>query len=153
MFWAEIWKISEFLCENFQFLVKFLIYFNRRVFVMKCLLLQNDGKIFQLYPFMSWQILYYVTSCPFLMALNFLHFIVRWQTKTREGHKTAIAYMYMQVPCNILPVLPQQLGHKFDCAKKKVKGYHPRIIIWKNFALSPQCYIPASKLFCSGEPF
>ena len=31
-FWAEIWKISEFLSENFQFLeVKYL---NRRVFVM-----------------------------------------------------------------------------------------------------------------------
>ena len=29
-------KISEFLSENFQFLiVKFSIYFNRRVFVMK----------------------------------------------------------------------------------------------------------------------
>ena len=35
MFWAEIWKISEFLSESFQFLVvKFSIYLNRRVFVM-----------------------------------------------------------------------------------------------------------------------
>ena len=35
MFWAEIWKISEFLSENFQFLeVKFSIYLNRHVFVM-----------------------------------------------------------------------------------------------------------------------
>ena len=35
MFWAEIWKTSEFLSENFQFLVvKFSIYLNRRVFVM-----------------------------------------------------------------------------------------------------------------------
>ena len=36
MFWAEIWKISEFiLSEYFQFLeVKFSIYLNRRVFVM-----------------------------------------------------------------------------------------------------------------------
>ena len=36
MFWAEIWKISEFfLSENFQFLeVKFSIYLNRRVFIM-----------------------------------------------------------------------------------------------------------------------
>ena len=35
MFWAEIWKISEFLSEIFQFLeVKFSIYLNRRVFVM-----------------------------------------------------------------------------------------------------------------------
>ena len=35
MFWAEIWKISELLSENFQFLVvKFSIYLNRRVFVM-----------------------------------------------------------------------------------------------------------------------
>ena len=35
MFWAEIWKISEFLSENFQFLeVKFFIYLYRRVFVM-----------------------------------------------------------------------------------------------------------------------
>ena len=36
MFWAEIWKISEFLSENFLFLVvKFSIYLNRRVFIMK----------------------------------------------------------------------------------------------------------------------
>ena len=35
LFWAEIWKISEFLSENFQFLVvKFSIYLNRCVFVM-----------------------------------------------------------------------------------------------------------------------
>ena len=35
MFWAEVWKVSEFLCENFQFLeVKFSIYLNRHVFVM-----------------------------------------------------------------------------------------------------------------------
>ena len=35
MFSAEIWKISEFLSENFQFLeVKFSVYLNRHVFVM-----------------------------------------------------------------------------------------------------------------------
>ena len=35
MFWAEIWKVLEFLSEIFQFLeVKFSIYLNRRVFVM-----------------------------------------------------------------------------------------------------------------------
>ena len=36
IFWAEIWKISEFLSETFQFclVVKFSIYLNRRVFVM-----------------------------------------------------------------------------------------------------------------------
>ena len=35
MFWAEIWKISEFLSGNFHFLVvKFSVYLNRRVFVM-----------------------------------------------------------------------------------------------------------------------
>ena len=33
MFWAEIWKISEFLTENFQFLeVKFSIYLNIGMF-------------------------------------------------------------------------------------------------------------------------
>ena len=38
MFWAEIWKISEFFSEIFQFLeVKFSIYLNRRVFVMECI--------------------------------------------------------------------------------------------------------------------
>ena len=36
MFWAEIWKRSEFLSENFQFLVvKFSIYLNRPVFILK----------------------------------------------------------------------------------------------------------------------
>ena len=35
MFWAEIGKISDFLSENFHFLVvKFSVYLNRRVFVM-----------------------------------------------------------------------------------------------------------------------
>ena len=35
VFWAEIWKISEFLSEKFQFLeVKFSIYLYRCVFAM-----------------------------------------------------------------------------------------------------------------------
>ena len=35
MFWAEIWKISDFFIWKFHFLVaKFSIYLNRRVFVM-----------------------------------------------------------------------------------------------------------------------
>ena len=35
MFWAEIWKISDFLSENFHGLVvKFSVYLNRRVSVM-----------------------------------------------------------------------------------------------------------------------
>ena len=35
MFWADIWKTSEVLPENFQFfVVNFSIYLNRRVFVM-----------------------------------------------------------------------------------------------------------------------
>ena len=35
MFWAEIWKLSEILSENFHFLVvKFSVYLNRLVFVM-----------------------------------------------------------------------------------------------------------------------
>ena len=34
MFWAEIWRISEFLSENFHFLVvKFSVYLNRHVFI------------------------------------------------------------------------------------------------------------------------
>ena len=31
---------------------------------------------------------------------------------------------YLQMPCNILPVLPQQLGQKFGSAVKKVKAHH-----------------------------
>ena len=36
MFWAEIWKIAEFLSENFQFFFggEIFLYLNRRVFVM-----------------------------------------------------------------------------------------------------------------------
>ena len=42
MFWAEIWKISDFLSENFQFLVvKFSIYLNRHIFVMTRSMLIN----------------------------------------------------------------------------------------------------------------
>ena len=47
MFWAEIWKLSEFLSENFLFfffffflVVKFSVYLNRRVFVMLSLVLE-----------------------------------------------------------------------------------------------------------------
>ena len=37
LFWAEIWKISFFLSENFHFLVvKFSVCLNRGVFVMGC---------------------------------------------------------------------------------------------------------------------
>ena len=35
------------------------------------------------------------------------------------------------MPCNILPVFPQQLGEKKWQCGKKVKD-HPRIIIWTN---------------------
>ena len=38
--------------------------------------------------------------------------------------KTAIAYL--QIPCNILPVLPKQLGQKFDL---DIKKSNPTIII------------------------
>ena len=42
MFWAEKRKISEFLPENFQFLVvKFSIYLNRRVFVISWIQTQD----------------------------------------------------------------------------------------------------------------
>ena len=44
MFWAEVWKISEFLSENFRFLVvKFSVYLNRHVFVMN---LHQEGTHF-----------------------------------------------------------------------------------------------------------
>ena len=53
--------------------------------------------------------------------------------------KTAIAYL--QMPCSILPVLPQQLVHKFDHTIKKVKG-HPSLIILTNLVdlKSPMLY-------------
>ena len=45
MFWAEIWKISKFLSEYFQFLeVKFSTYLNRRVFVMGILARSDDRR-------------------------------------------------------------------------------------------------------------
>ena len=46
MFWTGIWKISEFLFENFQvfLVVEFSIYFNRRVFVMFFRVLRSDCK-------------------------------------------------------------------------------------------------------------
>ena len=47
MFWAEMWKLSEFSfwSENVQFLeVKFSIYLNRRVFVMRGTALERSVK-------------------------------------------------------------------------------------------------------------
>ena len=71
MFWAEIWKISEFLSENFPFLVvKFSIYLNRRVFVMKCSLFKESWYTFRggnsirivLSPF--WKVIYFKRKVP-----------------------------------------------------------------------------------------
>ena len=46
IFWAEIWTLSEFLSENFHFLlVKFLNYLNRLVFIMDCIHTQFDLSI------------------------------------------------------------------------------------------------------------
>ena len=43
MFSAELWKISEFLSENFHFLmVKFSVFLNRRVFVQAYIILYED---------------------------------------------------------------------------------------------------------------
>ena len=54
--------------------------------------------------------------------------------------------------CNILPVFPQQLGHKFDRAVKRSSP--PRIIIWTNLAdfESPSLGM-ADILFNGAEPF
>ena len=49
----------------------------------------------------------------------------------RFAHLSKTDTAYLQMPCRILPVLPQQLGHKIDRAVKKVEG-HSRIIIWTN---------------------
>ena len=60
-FWAEIWKISEFLSENFHFLVlKFSVYLNRRVFVMGRLIRRNVEE-----PFLATQLIY-LFSCLYL---------------------------------------------------------------------------------------
>ena len=40
---------------------------------------------------------------------------------SRFAHLSKTAIAYLQMPCNILPVLTQQLGHKFDCAVKRSK--------------------------------
>ena len=68
--------------------------------------------------------------------------------------KTAIAYL--QMSCNILPVLPQQLGQKFDRAVKTVKG-HPWIIIWTSLvdlaSLMLYTKIQPQSFLGSGEDF
>ena len=59
MFWTEIWKISEFLSENFQFLVvKFSIYLNRHVFVMLGL-----NFTFYTLPYDSGEVLWFHVGC------------------------------------------------------------------------------------------
>ena len=37
------------------------------------------------------------------------------------AHLIKIATAYLQTPCNILPVLPQQIGHKSDHTVKRSK--------------------------------
>ena len=71
MFWAEIWKLSDFfLSENFQFLkVKFSIYLNRRVFVMpvfttyKYILLKSIIESHHLLPAIAY-------AMPFIVTRN-----------------------------------------------------------------------------------
>ena len=48
--------------------------------------------------------------------------------RSTPPHRRKTDIAYLQKPCNILPILPQQLGQKFDSGVKKVKG-DPRIII------------------------
>ena len=58
--------------------------------------------------------------------------------------KTATAHL--QMPCNILPILPQQMGQKFDSAieRSKVNLRSSSEQIW--LTLLPRCYIPRFSL-------
>ena len=58
--------------------------------------------------------------------------------------KTAIAYLEM--PCNILPVLPQQLGQKFDSAVKRSK-----IILGSLFEQTWKTWCPRCHTFVWGN--
>ena len=62
-----------------------------------------------------------------------------WAT-IRNLNKTAMAYLLM--PCNILPVLPQQLGQKLDRAIKSSKVILESSFeqIWKT--VRPGCNMP-----------
>ena len=74
------------------------------------------------------------------------HFDHLWDVKARGSsarfaHLSETAIAYLQMPYNILPVLPQQLGQKFDSAVKRSK-----VILGSSFeqtwwTLRPQCYI------------
>ena len=74
---------------------------------------------------MSTHIMFFEGKIYYLATISY------WRYK-QEAHgprfahliKTAIAYL--QMPCNILPVLSHQLGQKFDRALKKAEG-HPRL--------------------------
>ena len=66
---------------------------------------------------------YYVYSSAVLVLKKWLRKNVeKWKLKTygpQLGHLSKTAIAYLQMPCNILPVLPQQLGHKFDPVLKR----------------------------------
>ena len=69
MIWAEIWKISVFLAENFQFLeLKFSLYLNRRVFVMSR---RQSDDIFS----------YFSQKAGFVISCNEMSNPVSWENK------------------------------------------------------------------------
>ena len=75
MFWAEIWKISEFLSENFHFLVvKFSVYLNRHVFIMSLIGCENN---LSRTGTEHWRMVYW-----YIYILNWI--FVSWRSKIRK---------------------------------------------------------------------
>ena len=60
----------------------------------------------------------------------------------RSPHKNS--YCISANAMQLLPVLPQQLGHKFGHTVIKVKG-HPSIIIWTNLVDFDSLMLPLWK--------
>ena len=76
MFWAEMWKISEFLSENFHLLVvKFSVYLNRRVLGM-VLNEYNEHQWHELYKLEIYiQVLFLLSRAHFPLQME----ILSWQ--------------------------------------------------------------------------
>ena len=153
MFWAEIWKISVFLSENFQFLVKkFSIKLNRHVFVMPDF--KVISQVFLLWPFTKIA----KTSSARLASTaknrkkNFKHLFGQWPDFKMISQKCSSYLLYQNCPNG------SGLLNKMVTRAKNRKTFKPRLSgQWQDFKIiSHQCssYAPLPKLlkwFCSAE--
>ena len=122
MFWTEIWKISEFLSDNFQFflVVKFSIYLNRRVFC-------NAFARRHIFALLG---LYIVCHCTELFIITLPSFQYDLNNVEKDVNTNYHHYiLFVRVICDIED--SYEMSSLFFCVKKNEKI---QIVVCYSFA-------------------